>query len=107
MSDTQVNYGEYTYEKDAKVVIKGATFNFINILLNRLNDDEVKTYFKHDMKDGFEDTPTMFATAKGMAIMEALELIHSEHIRNVDNGVASKIEEVNRPKIQIEEPSNA
>ena len=107
MTDTQVNYGEYTYEKDAKVVIRGATFNFINMILNKINEDEIKTYFKHDMKEGFLDTPTMFATAKGMAIMEALELIQAEHVRNVDGGVAIKIEELNRPKIEIEDSVNA
>jgi len=96
------NYEGYTYEKDAKVVISGATFTSINMLLSRLSDDEVKFYFKHNPEEGFEESPTIFSTEKGMAISEVLRLIAQEHIKNVDSGVAITVEESKRPKIAVD-----
>lgn len=97
------NYAEYTYEKESDVVIKGSVFNMINMVLNKMNEDEVKVYFKYNNKDGgFDDKPTMFSTEKGMTISHVLELIYHEHVKNVESGVAIKMEELQRPKISVE-----
>lgn len=99
------DYTKYTYKNDAKVEVSGATFNFINVVLNTINEDEVKVFYAHEnSSNSFSDTPTMFSTPKGMAIGKALEMIFNEHVKNVESGVAVSIEEEERPKIKLSQP---
>lgn len=98
--EEQKDYSGYTYASDAKVVVSGVTFNYINNLLNKLSQEEIKI-FTELVKDQ-EPVPKIFRTDKGEAMHQGLEMLFEAHMENVDSGVATLREELERPKVTLE-----
>lgn len=100
-NSSEKDYSKYSYKEEANVVISGRTFNLSNNLLHLLLKDETKVFFQTD-ENGNETPPIFFKTDKGKAIDDMIAVLWSEHIKNVDNGVATPLEllqEDNRPII--------
>lgn len=101
--EEQINYDNYAYRPDSKVVISGATFMMVNALLDNLRNKEVKVYFPFDEKTGrFSKTPQGMATEQGMMLEEALDMFFMEHVKNVESGVAVTKEELSKPNVEID-----
>jgi hypothetical protein len=104
-TETPTDYTKFSYKEDAKVIMPGAVFTSLLNLLTHLNDDERKTFWtmKPTPEEMFSDEnkPLVYLTEKGMALSDMLGTMFVVHQDNTDAGVATSIEELSKPQLEI------
>lgn len=102
---TVPDYTKFGYSPTAKITITGELFNRTLELLTSLVQNEKKVYFKamKDPEEMYAQPPMIYFTPEGMGLAQLIDYYFEVHVDNVNAGIATSFDELNKPQLSLVE----